>query len=98
MAGQIHPVDPVKLCVGRIESLFTDIRTYQYQGGLRNPDGTTPRRSEYAALTANITSSTPAALADARKEMTEFIGFQNKTKLAAENLFKAHKQAIGEMT
>lgn len=71
--------------------------TYQYQGGLRNADGTTPRRSEYAALTANATTSPVSAqIADARTAMSDLIGFDGKAKEAANNLFKAHKQAIGE--
>lgn len=72
--------------------------TFQYQNGLRNADGTTPRRSQYAAVLANASlASGPAnpRLAAARAELTRFVGLQNKTKQAATNLFKAHKQAIG---
>lgn len=73
--------------------------TFQYQNGLRNPDGTAPRRSQYPALLANASLPAVAAnprLAAARVELTKFIGYENKAKAAATNLFKAHKQAIGE--
>jgi hypothetical protein len=33
----------------------------------------------------------------AEEKLTEFIGYEDKVKLAAGNLFKAHKQAIGEL-
>jgi hypothetical protein len=75
--------------------------TFQYQNGLRNADGTTPRRSQYAALLANASLPSAAsnpALTAARSELAEFIGYEAKAKLAATNLFKAHKQAIGEYT
>ena len=74
-------------------------RTYQYTGGLRNPDGTTPRRSQYAALAANASSGAAheenPAVEAAEESLEEFIGYTDKYKLAADNLFKAHKQAIG---
>jgi hypothetical protein len=48
-------------------------------------------------LTANITSSpVDAQVADARSAMSDFIGYDDKARQAANNLFKAHKQAIGE--
>lgn len=74
-------------------------RTYQYQGGFRNADGTAPRRSEYSDLTANMSSSsTPSpALTAARQELVDFIAFDNKSRDAASNLFRAHKQAIGAL-
>lgn len=75
--------------------------TFQYQNGLRNADGTTPRRSQYPALLANASLSTAAsnpALTAAQNELEEFVGYEAKAKLAATNLFKAHKQAIGRFT
>ena len=93
-------MDPEQLGVSskHVTDVVADYQsTYQYQGGLRNPDGTTPRRSEYAALTANITASPVSAqIADARTAMSDLIGFDDKARDAANNLFKAHKQAIGK--
>lgn len=78
-------------------SALADHRTYQYQGGVRNPDGTTPRRSEYPGLVAATSDDGfhNPALEAAKTELEEFIGYDNKSRLAASNLFKAHKQAIG---
>lgn len=74
--------------------------TYQYTGGLRNADGTVPRRSQYAALAANASSGESheedPALVAAEDALTDFIGYAEKSRGAATNLFKAHKQAIGE--
>lgn len=77
----------------------TNSATFQYNLGLRNPDGTVPRRSQYAAVLAN--ASLPAAtpnprLAAARAELNRFVGLENKTRAAATNLFKAHKQAVAD--
>jgi len=75
-------------------------RTYQYTNGLRKPDGTTPRRSEYSALAANASASlTPLSpneqLAAARSNLTAFVAAESQYRNASNNLFKAHKQAIG---
>jgi hypothetical protein len=75
--------------------------TYQYVGGLRNPDGTAPRRSQYAALAANASAGSEpaepnAAVEAAEEHLEEFIGYQDRYALSAANIFKAHKAAIGK--
>jgi len=75
--------------------------TYQYTGGLRNADGTVPRRSQYPDLFANITTGDTAVEPPEKQEaaetaLEEFIDYSDKYELSATNVFKAHKQAIGE--
>lgn len=70
-----------------------------YNNGLRNADGTTPRRKEYAALAANASGPAtpePEAVAAAEEHLEDFIGYDERYELSAKNIFKAHKQAIGE--
>lgn len=74
---------------------------YVYNNGLRNPDGTVPRRSQYAALLAKATSGVPAVEPAEKQEAAEealehFVDYSDKYELSAKNIFKAHKQAIGE--
>lgn len=74
--------------------------TYNYVGGLRNADGTAPRRSQYSALLANITTGSTAVEPSEKAEAAEgalehFIDFSGKYELSAKNIFKAHKQAMG---
>lgn len=99
VAGQLHPLDPEQSTVSLYLTVEADCRTYQYQGGVRNPDGTTPRRSEYAGLTADASSDEAhdPALTAAETALTDFIGYDNKSRLAAGNLFQTHKQAIGPL-
>ncbi|GHJ88713.1 hypothetical protein NliqN6_5115 [Naganishia liquefaciens] len=90
--------DP-KLQVKFIEWIQSNPNTYVYNNGLRNPDGTVPRRSQYAALLANATSGVPAVEPPEKQEAAEealehFIDYTDKYELSAKNIFKAHKQAI----
>ncbi|KAG7528397.1 hypothetical protein FFLO_06188 [Filobasidium floriforme] len=90
--------DP-SLQVNFIPWIQNNPNTYQYVGGLRNPDGTAPRRSQYAALAANASAGTEAAEPNAAVEaaeehLEEFIGYQDRYALSAANIFKAHKAGI----
>ena len=97
VAGQFHPLDTEQPAVSHRWQPWAHLRTYQYQGGVRNPDGTTPRRSEYTGLVADAESGTThnSAVDAAETELEDFVGYDNKSRLAASNLFKAHKQAVG---
>ncbi|KAJ9123058.1 hypothetical protein QFC22_001247 [Naganishia vaughanmartiniae] len=98
--GMNKDKDPA-LQVNFIPWIQSNPNTYNYVGGLRNADGTTPRRSQYPALLANLTTGDSAIEPSEKAEaaegaLEEFIDFSGKSKLSATNIFKAHKQAIEE--
>ncbi|KAJ9091829.1 hypothetical protein QFC19_008943 [Naganishia cerealis] len=92
--------DPA-LQVNFVPWIQSNPNTYNYVEGLRNADGTVPRRSQYAKLRANTTTGATAVESSEKQEAAEealehFIDYEGNYELSAKNIFKAHKQAIEE--